>query len=91
MIANTDSINDNNNRRNSFSSFVKNLILLVSPSSNNSEDDLNLKRESTTTSSESSPFQDLYFSFPDFEETYEVPANCGHQSYIPQPSSSILC
>ena len=76
------------NRRNSFSSFVKNLILLVSPTSNGSEDDLNLERKASTTSSENSPFQDMYFSFPAFEETCESTAT--HQSYMNQ-SSSIVC
>ncbi|KAI8048210.1 hypothetical protein BDF21DRAFT_433569 [Thamnidium elegans] len=75
----------NNTRRNSFSSFVKNLILLVSPSSNDTQD-LNLERKSTTTSTESSPFQDMYFSFPAFEESCED-SNC---TYMTQPSS-IMC
>lgn len=75
---------ENNTRRNSFSSFVKNLILLVSPSSP-ANDDLSLERTAT---SESSPFQDMYFSFPAFEETYED-SNCAHPSFISQ--SSIVC
>lgn len=79
-------MNSETTRHNSFSSFVKNLILLVSPASNsNEEDDLSLER---TASSESSPFQDMYFSFPAFEETYED-SNCGHTSFISQ--SSIVC
>lgn len=89
---NSNTTSTDSSRRNSFSSFVKNLILLVSPSNNNNEDELNLER---TTSSENSPFQDMYFSFPAFEETYEdstTTTNCGHQSYITtQSSNSILC
>lgn len=80
-----DSHTSNNTRRNSFSSFVKNLILLVSPSSNDTQD-LHLERKSTTTSTESSPFQDMYFSFPAFEEPCED-SNC---AYMAQPSS-IMC
>jgi hypothetical protein len=90
-----NSTTSTDSRRNSFSSFVKNLILLVSPSTNNNEDELNLERKSSTTSSENSPFQDLYFSFPAFEETYEdstTVSNCGHaQTYMTQTSSSIMC
>jgi hypothetical protein len=72
-------------RRNSFSSFVKNLLLLVSPSNNGNED-------LETTSSEHSPFQDMYFSFPAFEEP-EEPSTCGqshHQPYIAK-SNRIMC
>lgn len=78
-------MNTQNTRRNSFSSFVKNLILLVSPSHNEANEDLKLERSTT---SESSPFQDMYFSFPAFEETYED-SNCGHPSTF--ISSSIVC
>ncbi|KAG2211222.1 hypothetical protein INT47_006342 [Mucor saturninus] len=80
-------MNSQNTRRNSFSSFVKNLILLVSPSQHqaNDEDELSLER---TTTSESSPFQDMYFSFPAFEETYED-SNCAHSTFI--SPSSIVC
>jgi hypothetical protein len=77
-------------RRNSFSSFVKNLLLLVSPSNNVNED--HLERKISTSSSEYSPFQDMYFSFPAFEEPEES-STCGqshHQPYIAK-SNRILC
>lgn len=82
-------------RRHSFSNFMKNLLLLVSPSNVSNEEDLGLKRESSSTSSENSPFQDLYFSFPAFEEfsngeESSTASSCGHQSYMAQ-SSSIMC
>lgn len=81
-----------NSRRNSFSSFVKNLLLLVSPSNNVNEDD-QLERKLSASSSEYSPFQDMYFSFPAFEEPDESSSTCGqshHQPYIAK-SNRILC
>jgi hypothetical protein len=88
MNSNTD---NSTARRNSFSTFMKNLLLLVSPSSNTNEvDSLDLERKSSTASSENSPFQDLYFSFPAFEEASAEETSCGHQSYMAH-SSSIMC
>jgi hypothetical protein len=82
-------------RRNSFSSFVKNLILLVSPS-NQQEQETAAETKSTISNS---PFEDLYFSFPAFEESTSeessTSTSCGQTSHLPQSymveSSRILC
>ncbi|KAI8881773.1 hypothetical protein K501DRAFT_286234 [Backusella circina FSU 941] len=83
-------------RRNSFSAFVKNLILLVSPS-NQQEEEATAETKSTMSNS---PFEDLYFSFPAFEESTSeessaTTSSCGQTSHLPQSymveSSRILC
>ncbi|KAI8378636.1 hypothetical protein BD560DRAFT_389949 [Blakeslea trispora] len=80
------------NRRNSFSAFVKNLFLLVTPT--NQTNDNKLERKMSANSSENSPFQDLYFSFPAFDESEESSTStCSSTSSytMANESNRIMC
>ncbi|CAO3673165.1 hypothetical protein CU097_015528 [Rhizopus azygosporus] len=91
-ISNTcTSVNNNHSntsvRRNSFSEFVKSLLLLVSPS--NSHDNSNSKQEDIEKRSPSL-FEDMYVSFPAFEEQEES-TGCHPQPSLIVGASRIMC
>lgn len=91
-ISNTcTSVNNNHSntsvRRNSFSEFVKSLLLLVSPSNNH--DNSNSKQEDIEKRSPSL-FEDMYVSFPAFEEQEES-TGCHPQPSLIVGTSRIMC
>ncbi|OAD79608.1 hypothetical protein PHYBLDRAFT_139640 [Phycomyces blakesleeanus NRRL 1555(-)] len=56
-------------RRNSLPSFVRQLLLLMSPSEQNTQSHIHTEQSShEEKQTPSSPFEDLYFSFPAYEE-----------------------
>ncbi|KAI9026626.1 hypothetical protein CLU79DRAFT_742639 [Phycomyces nitens] len=86
-------------RRNSLPSFVRQLLLLMSPAEQNSQshsEQSNHEEKPTP----SSPFEDLYFSFPAYEELEpdngcESTSSCGHHHHreasSTMKSSRVLC
>ncbi|CAO3703737.1 unnamed protein product [Rhizopus stolonifer] len=90
---NTANNDANNAHRNTFSGFVKNLLSIVSPSNSNSSNSKNedLEKQSQV----NTLFEDMYFSFPAFEEDEET-TKATTSTCHPQPSlivgtSRIMC
>ncbi|KAI9282214.1 hypothetical protein BY458DRAFT_497537 [Sporodiniella umbellata] len=95
MIANVStrrhSVHDaaNDAHRNTFSGFVKNLLSIVSPSNNSSKNEELEKRSQVRTL-----FEDMYYSFPAFEEeesSKASPSTCHPQPSLIVGTSRIMC